>query len=456
MSSPPKQPRRSPDPISRRRFLRSLTAAGVVAAGGGALAGCSDGGGSAADPLAIDRTGAAASSGPDGSLVGGGPGRMLPGAVDDRVLVVVDLQGGNDGLSTLIPAGDPRYYDYRPNVAVAEDEVLGLDDDMALHPSLARLHRRGITTVEGVGPRNGDLSHFAMTERWERGDVTGGNGLRTGFLGRLADAVDDGSPLVGLSMLGPTPHLLTDNAATLALDGPDALWFLEPSDWTDVIAYRDGVATMSAAGDRTSLPVGRELVARAARSYRELSSLALDLAAGSEDRAEDEEADWAHPMMEDGGQLGRGLYFAADMIAADVGVRVVYAADGSYDTHQDHGWQQADNLARLDASIDGFLRRADELGFADRVLVATISEFGRRVPENDGGLDHGSASTLLLAGPVPDRRLGDRPPLDDLDENDNLRVTIDFDRYLAGLAEDWLGIEAASVLPGEPEPLRLL
>jgi uncharacterized protein (DUF1501 family) len=72
-------------------------------------------------------------------------GRRTPGAVDGRVLVIVDLQGGNDGLSTLVPAGDPRYYDLRPNLAVPEDEVLGLDDEVGLHPSLARLHRRGIT-----------------------------------------------------------------------------------------------------------------------------------------------------------------------------------------------------------------------------------------------------------------------------------------------------------------------
>lgn len=89
------------------------------------------------------------------------------------------------------------------------------------------------------------------------------------------------------------------------------------------------------------------------------------------------------------------------------------------------------------------------------MVVATVSEFGRRVPENDSGLDHGVASTMLVAGPVADRRAGERPSLDDLNDDDNLRTAIGFDRYLASLAQEWLGVEAASVLPGEPRPLGL-
>lgn len=427
-------------PLSRRRFLQTLTAAGAIGAGGGALLACSGGPVGRADPLAVG-----GSRGADGSAVQPSSdlsGRLVSGAADDRILVIVDLQGGNDGLSTMIPAGNARYHDLRPNLAVPDDEVLGLDDEMALHPSLARLHRRGITTVEGVGPIGGDLSHFAMTERWERGDATGDNSLRTGFLGRLADAVDDGSPLVGVSMQGPTAHLITNRAATMAIGGADDLWFLEPSDWGEVQAFQRGLAAFDHSADLQSLAID---------SYSELLTLAHDLASEEED-----EPDWDDPMLSEGGSLGQNLYFAADLIAADVGLRVVYAGDGDYDTHQDHQWRQADNLSRVDAAVDGFLQRAEDLGFADRVLVATISEFGRRVPENDGGLDHGSASTMLVAGPIGDQRLGERPSLDDLDDDDNLRVTVGFDRYLAGLAEDWLGVEAASVLPGEPEPLKIL
>ena len=436
------------NPLSRRRFLQSLTVAGAVTAGGGTLFACSDGPADRQGPLAVTGAG-----GSDGATVATEEttlaGRRTPGAVDGRVLVIVDLQGGNDGLSTLVPAGDPRYYDLRPNLAVPDDEVLGLDDEVGLHPSLARLHRRGITTVEGVGPVDGDLSHFAMTERWERGDVTGANSLRTGFLGRLADAVDDGSPLVGVSMLGPTAHLITNQAATMAINGPDDLWFLAPSEWGEALAFQQGLQSFG--GSSGASESSERLRSLVTTSYGELTAVAHGLGGDDED-----EIDWESPMFAEGGQLGQRLHFAADLIAADAGLRVVYVGEGDYDTHSDHPWRQADNLTRVDAAVDGFLERAEEEGFADRVLVATISEFGRRVPENDGGLDHGSGSTMLVAGPVGDRRLGERPALDDLDEDDNLRVTVSFDRYLAGLAEDWLGVEAASVLPGEPEPLRLI
>lgn len=90
------------------------------------------------------------------------------------------------------------------------------------------------------------------------------------------------------------------------------------------------------------------------------------------------------------------------------------------------------------------------------VLVATTSEFGRRVGENDGGLDHRNASTMLVAGPIEGQRLGEPTSLTELDADENLVTTMGFDRYLASLAEEWLGVEAASVLPGEPETIGLV
>lgn len=428
--------------LSRRAFLSALGAAGALAAGAGALAGCTSG--SSSSSAGPRGSGGGAATG--GTGAGDPVGRVVPGAVDGRVLVVVDLQGGNDGLSTLVPYTSGRYRDLRPNLAVPGDEVVAGDGDVGFHPSLSRLARRGLVTVEGVGPVTGDLSHFDMSARWQRGDVDGsGTRLRTGFLGRLTDALDDGSPLVGVALGGPSPHLVNERASTMSLDSLDALWFLEPADWSEASAYQQG---LTAFGGSDQLP------ALAAGSYRQLLDLAGRLAAGGGE--DGHEVDWEQPMVAEGGELGWQLYLAADLIGAGLGTRVVYTGVGGYDTHTGHAYAAEANLAQLDVAVDGFLARADELGFADRVLVATISEFGRRVPENGSGLDHGNASTMLVAGPVGDRRAGERPPLDDLDENDNLRTTIGFDRYLASLAQEWLGVEAASVLPGAPEPLGLL
>lgn len=429
------RPVRRPRPtISRRLFLEGVLGVGAIAAGGSILSGCSPDravgpAGSTRPRLEAERTD------------GGDPaGRLVSGAIGDRLLVVIDLEGGNDGLSTLVPYDDARYYDLRPDLAIAPEELLAIDSAVGLHPSLERLHGRGLTTVEGVGPLDGDLSHFDMAARWQRGDVSGIDATaRTGFLGRLADAVDDGAPLVGVSMAGPSPYLTNLRAATMSLASPDELWIVQPTDWDEMALYQRQLGRLG----------GPELIGRASASYGQL----LDL--GAKLDGADDDVDWDHPMLADGGDLGWQLYIAADLLAADVGTRIVYAATGDYDTHSDHRYRQSDNLAQLDAAVDGFLRRAEQLGFADRVVVATVSEFGRRVPENDSGLDHGAASTMLLTGAVEPMQAGDRPGLDDLDDDDNLRTTIGFDRYLASLAEEWLGVEAASVLPGEPSPLGL-
>ncbi|MEL6984057.1 MAG: hypothetical protein AAFO29_16655, partial [Actinomycetota bacterium] len=336
--------------LSRRNFLQALGAIGAIGAGGGALAyrsGDGAGSGTGAPGSTAPATRRAAEAVAGTTAAGADPiGRTVPGAVEDRVLIVVDLRGGNDGLSTLSPIDDPLLARYRPTLGLAPEEILALDDDVGLHPALVNLHRRGLTTVEGVGPIDGDLSHFAMTDRWVRGDAAGEAALHNGFLGRLADAVDDSSPLVGVSVAGPTPHLLTDRAATMALDGPDSLWFLEPDQWFEIDAYRTGLdrlATQAGAG-RSDRP--GQLLDLASTGYGQLLDLATDLR-----RSDEDEVDWSLPMLADGGNLGQGLYLAAELIAADVGVRVIYAADGDYDTHESHQWRQQDNLGRLDAAV---------------------------------------------------------------------------------------------------------
>ncbi len=437
-------PSRQPS-ISRRSFLNQAIAASAVTAGGVMLAGCATpgrGGGSTGPTFGTQPPPAEAGSEQTG--------RLVPGHVDGRILVVVDLYGGNDGLSTVIPADDSTYYDMRRNLAHDTNDVLTINDRLALNPNLARLNARGVTVVEGVGPAaNGDLSHFAMTERWERGDAAGSANQRTGFLGRLTDALDDGSVLVGASMTGPSPHFVNDRASTLALAGMDALWFLEPTDWTDANAYRELVGQfgpINGYSDQTAA-----ISAMVPGAFETLIDLADQLSTD-----DDEEVDWEDPMLQEGGDLGRQLYLAADLIEADVGTRVIYAGYGDFDTHDGHMYRHDDLMGQLDVSIDGFLRRIDDAGLSDQVMVATISEFGRRVGENDGGLDHGAASSMLVAGPTSGRVLGEESPIDSLDEDGNLATTVGFDRYLASLAEEWLGVEAASVLPDSPEPIGLV
>lgn len=358
--------------------------------------------------------------------------------VDQRVLVLIELQGGNDGPSTVVPYGAGAYYDLRPNLAIPGEEVLPIDDEVGLSPALARLHQRQLVTVEGVGPVDGVLSHFEMVERWEQGDMRGSGGQRSGLLARISDAIDAGAPITGLSVAGHTPRFNAATSGTLALTNLNQLRVLTEDEWI-YPRYRSAVRGFGGGPMSTTITDSWD------KLFDVGDSLNTDIG----------ELDRESSMIKDGGRLGQQLAMAAELIKADVGVRVIHADHGGFDTHDGHRGRHINLMEQFDAAVDGFLQSIIDAGLGDRVLVATTSEFGRRVSENGSGLDHGAASTMLAFGPVKAGRNGDPSPLSDLDGNGNLRTTIAFDRYLATLAQSWMGVEAASILPDSPEPLDI-
>lgn len=425
--------------LARRRFLQFMVAGGAAAAGVGVVYTGRDR--TPPPTIAQPSTQVGVLSRANTATVN--EGQMLSSAVPNRVLVLVEMEGGNDGLSTVIPYGNGGYYDVRPNIAIAAEEILTLDSEVGLHPNLARLHQRGLAIVEGVGPVDGNLSHFEMVQRWDRGDVNGDGEEQSGFLARLADTLDDASPLVGLSVGGATPRFANSQASTVALDDPRSLRYLTATDDNRLLAYQESLPAFGR--DET------EMMGMVGSSWGQLLQLGAAVNAQLE-----REPDESNSMFTDGGGLGRQLALASTLIAADIGVRVVHARIGGFDTHENHRNRHDQLMARLDAAIDGFLTQIEADGAADRVLVATTSEFGRRVAENEGGTDHGSASVMFVAGPVTAGRYGVHTAPNLVDGRGNLPTEVPFDSYLATLAQSWLGIEAASVLAGEPEPVPLL
>jgi len=362
---------------------------------------------------------------------------LNPAPVDQRILVVIELEGGNDGLSTVVPYASGSYYDQRPRLAIPGESVLAIDDQVGLNPKLIDLSQRQMAVVEGVGPVDGNLSHFEMVERWNFGNTQGATGREAGFLARMADRIDVGAAVTGLSVAGHTPRFAAATSSTLALDDLRQLKVLTKNDWI-FPQYRRAVAGI------TGGPVANRL----SQSWNDLFGIGRSV--GNVERY-----DGDAPIVQNGGQLGRQLATAAEMIKANVGVRVIHARMGGFDTHDGHQYKHERLMERLNGAVAGFLSMMDAAGMADRVLVATTSEFGRRVRENAAGLDHGAASSMLLFGPVIPGRYGDPSPVGDLDRRGNLRTTIPFDRYLATLAEDWLGIESGSVLNGAPQSLGM-
>lgn len=437
--------------VTRRRFIQGLAVAGTV--GFGIMRNAKPVEQQAVESQIAGQGASTRSVGPDAHLQVAAPGveanleafgsaqagDLLNAApVDQRVLVLIEFQGGNDGLSMVVPYGSSTYYDLRPGLAIDGEQVLPIDNEIGVTPALGRLHQRQLAVVEGVGPVDGVLSHFEMVERWDLGDMLGKGSQRAGYLARLADAVDIGGAVTGLSVAGHTPRLDASQSSTLSMNNLNQLRILTNDDWI-FPRYRRAVRSFGGG------PMSTMITESWTKLFDVGEAMTSDIDKVNNDSL----------MIQEGGGLGRQLAMAAEMIKADVGVRVIHASLGGFDTHEGHNNRHNRNMEQFDAAVDGFLQELEAAGMLDRVLVATTSEFGRRVRENGSGLDHGAGSSMLLVGPVRPGRHGEPSPLNDLDGNGNLKTTVPLDRYLATLAQDWMGIEAASVLPDSPQPLGL-
>jgi uncharacterized protein (DUF1501 family) len=368
------------------------------------------------------------------------PPALAPALVEKRRLVVLEMAGGNDGLSMIVPYADDHYSKLRERTAIDSDTVLRIDDALGFHPNLPHLATRGAAIVAGVGVAKPDLSHFEMMRRWWTADPDGTQNPQTGFLGRLCDAIGDpDAAAVGVSLgYGPSVALNADRVTTLSMDPAGDGSYPAPGDG-DVRDRAWGAAQRAMAHpDRADTA----LLANARRGS-ELALRFSDVAKRLPRRAR------GYPDTD----LGAQLRLAARLLAADIGVKVVHVPYGAdFDTHENHTGTYPKLMRDLDAALEAFRVDLEYRKLSDAVLVATISEFGRRVPDNgSSGLDHGAASVALLLGPVQPGVYGEPPSLADLDENDNLKATVNMTEYYATLYEAWFGVPADSLLTGSPK-----
>lgn len=407
--------------LNRRRFLGMLGSAGALGA-----VGCSAGPG-----LRV------ATTPPDHRLDADADDRPLPERNSDRTLVVIELQGGNDGLATLQPVGDGRLRDVRPGLVTDDSELIDAGGGFGWHPNLAGLAGIGTAAVVGVGSNEPDFSHFEMEQRWWRGESGERSRLSTGFFGRLCDELDVGAPVTGISLSGgPSPALASNKAVTVGLTDPGANWiFKEEDPW--LVSYRGAVEALStnSVSDNAAFTAARKGLA-------DMTSFSQSIA-----RMEDY-GDDRYPWTD----LGQQLRFASEIMALDVGVRVLHVRLGGFDTHTGQSWRHAGLMNELGEATTVFVDHLAELGLRDTTLVATTSEFGRRVEQNDGGTDHGGASTMMMCGPGTSGVHGEAPNLGSLDDG-NVVATARFEDYYATLAEDWFGVRASDVLPSGGDPI---
>ena len=373
-----------------------------------------------------------------------------PSRTGERVLVLIQLAGGNDSLNTVVPFADPAYHKARPALAIGEGAVLKLNDSLGLHPSLDGLQklwdagRLGI--VQGVGYAQPDRSHFRSMDIWHTAnpDVTT---PQTGWLGRTLDAAADSTTqtleaaAVGLDKL---PLALVGNRVVPpTIQKLDAFRLNEPSGQTGAHPLRSE-AWKKAADVASGAGSDLDFLRRSARA-----SLA------SADRLKSLGDTYQTSVEYPSTGLSQRLKLVAQMIVAELPARIYFVSLDGFDTHAQQLPGHAALMAELSGAISAFVADLEEHKLSQRVALATFSEFGRRVAENGSlGTDHGAAASLFTVTPNKGGLFGAAPSLNDTDLDDgDPKFTTDFRRVYATLLERWLEVDAGPALGGKFEPL---
>lgn len=362
----------------------------------------------------------------------------------DRILVIVELSGGNDGLNTVVPYTDDAYYNARPHLGIRPEKLLKIDDRFGFQKSMAgfeRLYKDGLMgVVHGVGYDQPSFSHFSSMAFWQTGAPNGGEAY--GWLGRMADAIDP---------LGHVTNFLVniDDSQSLAVRSMShvPLVFNNPDNFTRRMFFEEktAVAAIDARGNGSS---------NAAQDFM------FDIAASansSEQLVRDAWAAYSSPI--DYGLVPFGLEKVAALIAADFPTKVYYVPyrNNAFDTHVYQGDLHARLWSYTSDHIAAFVRDMDRLGRGDDVVVMVFSEFGRRVAENTSlGTDHGTAGPAFVIGkPVTGGQYGGMPSLTDLDAG-NLKFTTDYRRIYSTLIQGWMGYDHSStILKDEFSPIPM-
>lgn len=372
----------------------------------------------------------------------------IAGFKDGRILVVVQLGGGNDGLNTLVPWSNDAYYRGRPTLGLKKDRLIRITDDLAANDKLAelmKLYDSGqVAMIEGVGYPNPDRSHFRSMEIWHTASDSD-EYLSRGWIGRYFDNCCSGSarPQAGVALGKERPQAFDgEKGIGVAFDDPMNFGW-RPGKATDTAQNFERINAAGAAGNDT-LNFLRHTTSNAIMSSYEVKEAAQR--AGLVRGAQGQRPNQKDP-----------LQTVAALIRGDLQTRIYYVSTSGFDTHANQLGTQDQLLERFAASIANFQRTLEADGNADRVVTLVFSEFGRRVEQNaSGGTDHGTAAPMFLIGkPVKAGLHGAAPNLTDLDDGD-LKFSVDFRSVYASVLKDWFGVAPEKVLNKKFTPLPVI
>jgi len=360
-----------------------------------------------------------------------------------KILVVLELSGGNDGLNTLVPFGDDAYYRRRPNLGIRRKDLRPIDDHFGFSQGMSgfeRLYKNGkLAIVHGCGYENPSFSHFTSMAYWHTAAPNSGEPY--GWVGRLADAMAPDAP----------PNFLVniDTHQSLAVRSERhvPVVFDDPNKFTRSVFAEEKEAAIEASDSGPVDNPSRRFLLDIAKSAKDASVLVREA--------------WAkYHSPVDYGITGLDLPKVAALIDAGMPARLYYTAyrNNAFDTHVFQGDVHKRLLTYASDAVSAFLTDLERIGRADDVVVMVFSEFGRRVPENVNlGTDHGTANLMFVAGKqVKGGQYGKVPSLTALDAGDNLIYTTDFRRVYATMISGWLGYrDTHQLLKGDFESFDL-
>lgn len=371
------------------------------------------------------------------------PNENILASRSGKIMVIVQLSGGNDGLNTIIPFNNDIYYQSRPVLGIPKEEVLKVSDELGFNPAMEAL--RGLyddglmTIINNVGYPNPDRSHFRSMDIWHT--ASGSDQYWTsGWLGRYLDNQCTGCDK-------PYHALEVDDSLSLALKGAEKSGFAM-SNPKQLKKTADNKLLKAIAEQHQNHP--EENVAYLYKTMIDTQSSANYLFEQSKVYQSQEE----YPKT----AFGNDLKQIAELITADTDTKIYYVSLTGFDTHANQKNQQARLLKQYADGMKAFVADLKNNGLFDDTLIMTFSEFGRRVKQNaSGGTDHGTANNLYLIGGKLKQPgfFNEAPNLQDLDKGD-LKYQVDFRNIYATVLDKWLDADAADILQQRFNPMQFI
>lgn len=356
-------------------------------------------------------------------------------AANGKVLVILELSGGNDGLNTVVPYGDDAYYRQRPNIGIPKNELRVIDDHFGFNPGMAgfeRLYKDGkMAIVHGCGYENPSYSHFTSMAYWHTAAPNSGN--EYGWVGKLADEIAPSAPPNYLVNIAARQSLAVRSAKHVPVVFDDPNRFMREA----FAAEKDALNAVPEIGESENS--SRSFLLDIARSANDASALVRDA--------------WTkYDSPIDYGVNDLDLQKVVALLDAGMPTGLYYVAyrNNAFDTYVFQNNLHRRLLTYTSDAVAGFIQDLERIGRADDVALMIFSEFGRRVPENVSlGTDHGAANAMFVVGnQVKGGHYGELPSLTELAEGDNLAYTTDFRKVYQSMTQGWLGHSDSKKLLG--------